>query len=41
MAASAAERRIKSMIQREFEKIFGNYSIAASDSEFVVSLAIK
>lgn len=35
------ERRIKPMIQREFEKIFGNYSIAASDSEFIVSLAIK
>jgi 16S rRNA (guanine1207-N2)-methyltransferase len=35
------ERRIRSMIQREFERVFGNYARVAADSQYIVSMATK
>lgn len=35
------EKRIKPMIKREFERVFGNYEAIASTNEFVISRTIR
>jgi 16S rRNA (guanine1207-N2)-methyltransferase len=35
------EKRIRPMIKREFERVFGNYELLCTDKQYAISLAVK